>query len=181
VRRLDEAVEALHRSLAAQPTFASTLALLAQIEMDSGRWQDAFKYLQPLYEAYPRLPLAREKMAVYHLHAGDAAEQGRDPVAAERHYRAGLDMQAENAGLDAQLGALLLGQRRFAEALAPLEAFRQLAPNDARGALLLGQAYAALGRREEARRTFGDGATVAEQAGDAALAQHCREALQRLQ
>lgn len=179
-RRLDEAVAALHRSLAARPTFAPTLALLAQIEIDSGRWQGAIQYLQPLYDANPELPEAREKMAYAHLRAGAEAEAGGDFAAAEHHYRAGLAIAPERAELQARLGALLLIQRRFADAVAPLEAYHRQESGNAQSALFLGQAYAAVGRSEEAKRVLARGVELAESAGNATTAQHCREILRQL-
>ncbi len=180
VRRLDDAVEALHQSLAANPTFPSTLALLAQIEIDSGRWQSAAQYLEPLFASNPELPEARQKMIYFHLRAGLEAEKNGEVAAAERHYRAGLAIEPNHAELQRRLGVLCLVQRRFADAVAPLETFRHLQPDDAQSALFLGQAYAAVGRREEARQVLTEGAQLAEGAGDAATARHCREVLQQL-
>lgn len=180
MKRLDEAVAALHRSIAAQPTFPQALALLAQIEIDSGRWLGALKYLQPLYESHPGLPEAREKMTYYYLHAGIEAEKAKDTAAAEKHYRAGLAIEPDRAELHVRLGVLCLLQRRFADAIAPLEAHHRLQPDDSRGALYLGQAYAAVGRRAEARNILEKGVELAERAGNAATAQHCRDTLRRL-
>ncbi len=180
VRRLDEAVEALHRSLAVQPTFPSTLALLAQIEIDSGRWQGAVRYLQPLYESHPELPEAREKMVVGYLRAGLEAQEGRDFAAAEKHYRAGLVIDGNNAELLVRLGTLCLIRGRFADAIGPLEAYHRLQPDNAPSALFLGLAYAAAGRRDEARRILARGAQLAERSGEAATAARCRKVLEQL-
>lgn len=179
--RLDEAVEALHRSLVLNPTYPSSLALLAQIEIDSGRWRSAAHYLQPLYDSHPELPEARAKMVDCHLRAGIEAEQARDLAAAEQHYRAGLTIDAGHAELQLHLGVLCLIGRRFADAVAPLEAYRRLAPDNPRGCLYLGQAYLAIGRRNDARLALAAGAQLAEGAGNSATARHCRELLARLQ
>jgi HemY protein len=180
VHRLDEAVEALRRSLALHPTFPSTLALLAQIEIDSGRWQDAAQYLQPLYESHPEMPQASQMMVYWHLRAGSAAENNRDFAAAEQHYRDGLAIERNHAELQSRLGTLCLIQGRFADAVAPLEELRRLQPGNAQGALFLGQAYAAVGRRDEARQILLEGVQVAERAGNTTTAQHCREILEHL-
>ncbi len=180
VRRLDEAIDALHRSLAAQPQFPQTLALLAQIEIDSGRWQGAIRYLQPLYESHPELPQAREKMTYCLLRAGSEAQESRDDAAAEKYYRAGLVIDGDNVELLKQLGAFYLIRGGFAKAVEPLEAFHRLRPESAQSALFLGQAYAAVGRRDEARRVLAQGVQLAERGGEAATAARCRKVLDQL-
>jgi tetratricopeptide (TPR) repeat protein len=180
VGRLDEAIEALHRSLAVAPTFPSTLALLAKIEMDSGREEGALKYLQPLYESNSEQPQARETMTRYYLQIGAKAEQARNLAAAERHYRAGLAIDGNHAELHARLGVLCMAQQRFADAVAAFEAYRRLQPKDPRGALYLGQAYAGAGRLVEARQILAHGVQLAEQAGNAPLAERGRQTLRQL-
>jgi tetratricopeptide (TPR) repeat protein len=180
VRRLDEAMIALQRSLALRPTFPETLALLAQIEMDSGRWESAGRYLHPLYTSHPEMPQARQLMAFWHLLAGMDAEKKKDFVTAERHYRDGLTILPNHAELQARLGTLCLIQGHFAEAVAPLEAYHRLQPDNPQASLFLGQAYAATGRRDEARRILTEGALLAERNGNTTTAQHCREILQQL-
>ena len=180
VRRLDEAIEALHRSLSLQPTFPSSLAMLAQIEIDSGRWRDAAQYLQPLFESHPEMPQARQLMAYWHLRAGMEAETKHDLAAAEQHYRDGLAALRDHAELQAHLGTLCLIQGRFADAIGPLEAYHRLQPDNAHGSLYLGQAYAATGRPDEARLVLMEGVQLAERARDPATAQFCREILQHL-
>ncbi len=180
LRRLDEAIEALHRSLTLQPTFPSALAMLAQIEIDSGRWRDAAQYLQPLYESHPEMPQARQLMAYWYLQAGMEAEAKKDLAAAEQHYRAGVAIAPNQPDLQSHLGTLCLIQGRFADAIGALEAYHRLQPNNARSALFLGQAYAATGRMDEAKRVLTEGVQVAERTGNATTAQHCREILQQL-
>jgi tetratricopeptide (TPR) repeat protein len=181
LRRLDDAMAALKRSLVRQPTFPSTLSLLSKIELDSGRWEDAIQYLQPLYNSHPEMPEARQLMARWHLAAGTDAENKKDHVAAENHFRQGLAIDRNLPELQASLGVLYLIQGRFPEAVAPLENYHRLQPANPQSALFLGQAYAATGRRDEARRTLAEGVEVAERAGNTVTAQHCREILQQLQ
>ena len=180
LHRLDEAVEALHRSLTLQPTFPSSLAMLAQIEIDSGRWRDAAQYLEPLYESHPDLPQARRMMAYWHLQAGMEAEAKKDLTAAEHHYREGAAVDPNHPELQSHLGTLCLIQGRFADAVAPLEAYHRLQPDNAQSALYLGQAYASTGRMDEAKRVLTEGVQVAERTGNAKTAGYCREILQQL-
>ena len=180
VRRLDDAIAALHRSLVLKPTFPDTLALLTRIEMDSGRWQSAAKYLQPLYESHPEMPLAKQLMADWHLRAGLDAQAKNDLGAAERHYRDGAIIAPNNPEAQANLGTLYLVQGRFADAVSPLEAYHRLQPQDPQSSLFLGQAYAATGRREDARRLLTEGLETATRAGNTTTAQHCQEILDQL-
>ena len=179
-RQLAEAVEALQRSLVLRPTFPNSLALLAQIEIDSGRWEGSARYLQPLYESHPEMPEARRLMAYWQLRAGMAAEEKQDMASAERHYREGVAIDHNHPDLQMRLGTLCLIQGRFAEAVNPLEAYRRLQPDNPQGALFLGQAYAVVGRRDDARRTLTEGAALAERSGNVTAAQHCREILAQL-
>ncbi len=180
VHQLDEAVEALHRSLTLEPTFPATLALLAQIEIDSGRWRNAGQYLRPLYEAHPELPDARAQMANYYLRCGLEAEQSRDLAAAVESYRNGIAVDDTVAELQGRLGVLFLMQRQFSDAIAPLEAYHRLEPANPQAGLFLGQAYAATARRQEARQTLAEAIRTAERAGNPSTAQHAREVLQRI-
>jgi len=180
LKRLGDAVDALHRSLKLRPTFPPSLALLAQIEIDSGRWQSAAQYLQPLYASHPEMPQAREMMAYWHLRAGSEAESKNDATEAERQYRAGVAIDPRQAELQAKLGTLCLLQGRFADALEPLEAFHRLQPENPQGSLFLGQAYAAAGRQQEARQILTEGIRIAERAGNATTARYCREVLNHL-
>lgn len=178
--RLDDAVEALNRSLAANPAYPPTLALFAQIEADSGRWRSALRYMKPLFDSNPDFPEARGKMAHFLREAGAEAEGAGDPAEAERHYRAAIAVIPDDAQLHALLGAFLMKQRRFSEAVGPLETGLRASPRDTRVMLLLGQAYMAGGRVAEARTLLKRGAEQAEQAGDADMVRRFREWVQRV-
>ncbi|HTP84855.1 MAG TPA: tetratricopeptide repeat protein, partial [Alphaproteobacteria bacterium] len=75
---------------------------------------------------------------------------------------------------------LYLIEGRFTDAVAPLEAYHRLQPDDPQTALFLGQAYAATGRREQARQILAEGVRLAERAGNTTTARHCREILDQL-
>lgn len=180
VRRLDEAIAALKRSLALKPTFPSSLAMLAQIEIDSGRWEEAAQYLQPLYESHPEMPQARRLMGYWQLRAGMAAEKQKDPAGAEHHYREGVSIDRNQPELQVRLGTLLLLQGRFGDAVGPLEEYHRLQPENPQSSLYLGQAYAAVGRRDEARQVLTAGAAIADRLGNTQTADFCREILRQL-
>ncbi len=173
--RLEEAVAGLHRSIELRPTFPDSLALLAQIEIDSGRWRDALRYIQPLYESHPDMPQAREMFAFWHLQSGVAAETQQDLAAAERHYATGTTLDPQNAELHARLGIARLRSGRFSEALPALETFRRIAPQDPQAAFYLGQCLAALGRVADARRLLDEAADLAARSGNQDMARRIRD------
>lgn len=177
--RRKEAAVALQRALTMQPTFPKAMLLLARLEVDAGRVEDAGRFLLPLLKANPGSTEIRQITASWRLRAGRAVEQ-RDPVAAERHYRAGLALQPDNAELNAGLGVGLLVTGRVAEAVPLLETYHRAQPANSQAALFLGQAYARTGRMPEARRVLTAGLQQAEQAGQMTTAGHFREMLSML-
>jgi len=177
--RRDDAVLALNHALAMQPTFPKASLLLARLEMDAGRTENAGRYLLPLLKANPGAGEIRQITATWHLQAGNAVEK-TDAPAAEQHYRAGLALVPEHAELNASLGVLLLVSGRVEESVPALETYHRLKPENAPGALFLGQAYARTGRLPEARAVLADGLRQAEQSGQAATARNFREILSLL-
>ena len=180
LRRLDDALAALDRSLTLQPTFLPTLLLRGEIELRAQHLELADKYLRPALQAHPESLQARRLMAVWHLQMGIAAEAMRDNAGAEQHYRAGLALGDGPPDLLVRLGVLCLVSKRFAEALEPLNAYHSLYPQDPHACLFLGQAYAATGQRDKAREILTTGARLADEAGKTATAHNCRRILEKL-
>lgn len=180
LRRLDEALAALDRSLTLQPTFLPTLLLRGEIEIQAGHLDLAEKFLRPAIESHPEDPRARRLLATWHHRMGVMAESQGEAAAAERHYRSGLDLDANHGDLLIRLGVLCLVNRRFSEAIAPLQTYHTLYPSDAHGCLFLGQAYASTRQRDKAREVLVLGAELAEQSGKEATATHCRKILEHL-
>lgn len=175
-----EGSEWLRRTLAAEPSHALALTLMARLELEAGRLDAAWGYLEPLYDHHWGVPQVRQLVARWHGKAGDIASSQREWDRAETYYRAGMDVFADDAELQAGLGVLLITRERFQEAVAPLEAYRRLQPENARSALYLGQTYFVLGRLPEARRVLTEGEQAALHAGQTATARHCREILEQL-
>lgn len=180
LERPDEAIAALKRSLTLQPTFPKALSLLSRLELDAGHWEAAEAYLRPLLESHPEMAEARQMMAYWYFRAGSAAEAKSDSAGAERHYRDGVELNPNNPDLQVNLGVLCLVQGRFVDAITPLEAYHRLKPDNAQSCLFLGQAYAATGRGDDARRVLTEGIAIAEKSGSKTTADHCREILQHL-
>lgn len=178
--RLPEAVAALHRSIELRPTYPDALELLAQIEMDAGHWRESLRYLQPLYEVQPYNRKTREQMATVKLKLGLETEKQDDLAGAARLYAEGAEFAPDQPTLQARLGASLLALGQAADALAPLERYRQLDPQSPVAAFYLAECYAALHRTDDARRVFGEATSLAERAGDADFAALARERLQQL-
>ena len=84
------------------------------------------------------------------------------------------------AELQVTLGVFHLVHGRVKDAVAPLESFRKLQPDDPQGFLFLGQAYLQTGRPEVAKRILAEGEKPARSAGNATTAAHSREILQSL-
>lgn len=180
LRRLDDALAALDRSLMLQPTYLPTLMLRGEIELEAGHLEDAGNYLRPAFESHPEEPHARRLLADWHLRSGSEAESKNDPAAAERHYREGVAVDERHPELLVRLGLFYLGHARPADAIAPLAAYHTLQPESAPGCLFLGQAYVATNQREKAREILIRGAQLAEKSGNTKVANQCRRLLQQL-
>jgi predicted Zn-dependent protease len=172
-------VEALNHALSMQPTFPKALLLLARLEMDAGRIDEAGRHLLPLLKANPGAPEIRQIVARWRGQAGRSAEK-TDSARAERHYREGLKLQPDDPELNAGLGVLLLIADRVTEATPWLEAYHRLQPANPQAALFLGQAYARTGQITEARRVLTAGLQQAEQTNQHSAAGHLREILSML-
>jgi tetratricopeptide (TPR) repeat protein len=180
VGRLDDALTHLRQSLVMQPTFPQSLVLLGEIELKMGRVESAEPHIRAAYEAHPNMPRARQLMGLWHLRMGSAAEKRRDFTAAEKHYREGAAADPDEPDLQANLGVLLMVQRRYPDALPALEAYHRLRPDVPQASLFLGQVYAHLRRLDDARRVLAEGEKLAEQANNKTTAEHCREILRSL-
>jgi Tfp pilus assembly protein PilF len=180
LRRLDDALAALDRSLTLQPTYLPTLLLRGEIELQAGHLDAAANYLRPAFESHPEDAQARQLLATWHLRMATAAESRNDPAAAEQHYRDGLTVHGEQPELLARLGLFYLLHSRFADAVDPLESYHRLQPESAPGCLFLGQAYLATNRSEKAREILARGLASAERSGNSKVANDCRRLLQQL-
>lgn len=143
---LPEARRLWEEASRADPRYASPLNNLAGIEIAQGRWEAAETLLRRALDLDPHYGDARINLALVER------ARGRPEAARAELEKAAEDPRARPAAL-AQLGALLLGQGKAAEALAPLEEARRL---DATPSTLnaLGECYRQLGRRAEAKAAW---------------------------
>jgi tetratricopeptide (TPR) repeat protein len=85
---------------------------------------------------------------------GEIADKAGDQAAAIDHYKRATTLDSGFAEAYVELGALLVTQKRFAEAVPPLESAVKLAPDDPRAHYNLALALSRVGRKDEADREF---------------------------
>jgi len=85
---------------------------------------------------------------------GEIAAKAGDKSAAIDHYKRATTLDAGFAEAYVELGALLVAQKRFAEAVTPLEAAVKLSPDDPSAHYNLAMALSRVGRKDEADREF---------------------------
>ena len=180
VGREPEALEALHRSLVLQPTFPSALLILARREMELRHLDEAEKYIRPLYESHPEMKDVRDLALQWRLRRAEEAESRKDYAEAERQYKSALGISQNDPELFSRLGVMFLVSGQPQQALPWLESFHKARPDEARGALYLGQAYAMQGNFPEAKRVLTEGVAAADRTHAAETAAHLREILSSL-
>ena len=148
--------------------------------MELGHLEEAEKYIQPLYDSHPEMKDVRELALQWRLQKAKTAESHRDYAEAERDYKGALAIDQNNPDLVSRLGVMLLVAGQPQQALPWLESFHKSRPDEARGALYLGQAYAMQGRFPDAKRVLGEGIATAERTHAAETAAHLREILNSL-
>jgi choline-sulfatase len=140
-----KAVEYLGRARELRPDDAATTldyARALELNHDSDGARDV---LQASLKRNPHQFAARLLLGQIYFRAGDADR------AADQLEDAAL-LQPENAEAKISLAKVLISQRKFSDAVELLEPLAKLSSDDAAVFALLAQAYAGLGRREDARR-----------------------------
>lgn len=83
---------------------------------------------------------------------GELAKNDGDSSAAITHYTRATRLDTGFAEAYLELGTALVSQKRFTEAIPPLEAYEKLAPDSPTGHYQLALAYTGVGRKEDANR-----------------------------
>ena len=83
---------------------------------------------------------------------GDLAKNENDTSAAIRHFSRATKLDTGFSDAYLALGMALVSQKRFAEAIPPLETYETLAPDSPTGHFQLALAYAGAGRKADANR-----------------------------
>ncbi len=86
--------------------------------------------------------------------SGELARQMQDLSAAVQHFSKATALDSNFADAFMGLGVSLVAERKYQEAIAPLEKAVQLQPENAAGHYNLATAYARTGRKEDAAREF---------------------------
>jgi tetratricopeptide (TPR) repeat protein len=85
---------------------------------------------------------------------GELARQGQDLSAAEQHFAKAAQLETNFADAYLGLGMTLLAEKKYSEAVAPLEKAVKLQPGNPAGHYSLATAYSRTGRKEDADREF---------------------------
>jgi choline-sulfatase len=174
-----KAREALEKLLVMDEKSATGLTQLGRLEISAGNYKKAVEYLRRAHELRPddgagaldyarALELnhdpngAREVLQASlrlnphqfaaRLLLGQICFRSRDADAALDQLEAAALLQPENVEARTSLAKVLISQKKFADVVELLEPLAQSAVNDTDVFALLAQAYAGVGRREDARR-----------------------------
>jgi tetratricopeptide (TPR) repeat protein len=85
---------------------------------------------------------------------GELARQAQDLPAAEQHFSKATQLEPNFADAYLGLGMALLEEKKYAEAVAPLEKAVKLQPGNPAGHYSLATAYSRTGRKDDADREF---------------------------
>ena len=183
----NKARAALEKLLLMDEKPATALAQLGHLEFSAGNYKEAAEYfrrarkfrpddagialdyaralkmnhdangarnvLQASLRANPHQFAARLLLGQIYFRLGDA------DAATDQLESAAL-LQPENVEARTSLAKVLLTQKKFADAVELLEPLAQSSPNEADVFALLAQAYAGVGRREDARRAQSQAQTL---------------------
>jgi tetratricopeptide (TPR) repeat protein len=83
---------------------------------------------------------------------GELAKDEGDLPTAIRHYSQATKLDVDFADAYLGLGSALVSAKRFTDAIPPLETYEKLAPDSPTGHFQLAQAYAGVGRKDDANR-----------------------------
>jgi tetratricopeptide (TPR) repeat protein len=97
--------------------------------------------------------------------SGELARQAEDFPGAEQHFARAKTLDPSFADAYVGLGMSLVAEKKYQEAIAPLEAAVKLQPGNPVAHYGLGTAYARTGRKEDAERQFALQQQAAEHAG----------------
>ncbi len=119
-----------------------------------GRHEEALAAFRTDYEYARGGPSAEIRLSKAHTAMGTATEALERLTEAEEHYRRAVELTPRFPGALENLGAFLIKQKRFREALEIFQALTVLTPGDARFQVGVGVALAGLRRIDEALQSY---------------------------
>lgn len=175
----EEGKAALLRAHQLRPEEPEALGALASLELEDRQLDQAEHYVEQLYQRDSERPQTRELYALIKLRKGNALAEAGKHAEAETVYQDGLKVNPGYGPLQGGLGMLYGKLRRFADAETCFKRYLELTPSDPLGYILLGSAYASLGRPTDAKETWSRGLTVAQQTKNEARARQLEQLLRR--
>jgi len=142
----------LASALGQYPGNGDLYAMLGRLRLEQGRLSEAGHILQQVLAADPTHPRARFRMGLLMLRLNN-------PRVALEHMLRAVAAMPGNREFQAQLGLVLIRGRNYPKAALHLEKAVRLGDDEPDTYFALGSAYAALGRKTEARRQLEEALT----------------------
>lgn len=153
-----EAAAALFAELAEKRPIPETHILVGRTYRDFGHWRRAHEALEAALELNPQVPRAH-----YYMGSVDLFAQGLDILEeAMEHFEAELRVSPDDPMTNLYLGAALVEQHRYEEALPRLEVASRLIEGRPDAFQFLGRSHLAVGRFDEAVAAFRRALEIAE-------------------
>jgi len=156
-----EADACFERVLEVRPSDEKALLVLAQDELSRTRMEAAWNHLATLSTYHPANKEGRRILGSWYVRKATIASSMQRAEEAEGTLRTGIAACPEFTALYINLGALLAGQGKYAEACPPLETFLDRAPDELVGYVYLSQSLLALHKPAEAMNVLERGVTAA--------------------
>lgn len=160
----DAARAEVAKALAMRPDYPEALLFLGSLALQAGDIAAAESPVERLYQLRPADADARLLFATLQLLQGNASKAAGDLLAADAHFRRGLEAAPDFAPLLREHGQLALDRKNFAEALEAFRHYVQNEPGDPAGFLLLGQTLLAVGQKPGALSAWQHGRDLAQKA-----------------
>ena len=158
--------EWVERALKLRPESIEGLAMLTAANLQSNDIDAAINSARELALRGGHKAEYKAIYAAVQLRAGNRSAERGEHAKAEQFYREGLSVDERNGQLHGALGMLYGKLHHNAQAKAEFELFRQIEPRNPLGFILLGAAFQAENKPEEARRTWNAGLEIAIETKD---------------
>lgn len=180
LEKAEKARSHFEEALQIRPDYADAMISLATLAIDTGELEAAERHAAKLFAQSPDLPKARRLYGdVQHLKANALAGEGKMEEA-EKAYQAGLAASPEIPLLHAGLGMVYVAKGRPDLALPELRRYLQMAPEDFKAYVILGDTLKTLGQGPEARQVLDQGLALARKSEAKEVAEEFEALLKQL-